>query len=85
VWVRCCFPRYRYDFLIGTAWKVLLPFRLFFFGVFFVFILGGVVGKFSRMIFFRELSRLLVRKPSICKVPVKSSLMRCFLCFDFTG
>lgn len=19
VWVRCCFPRYRYDFLIGTA------------------------------------------------------------------
>jgi len=31
VWVRCCFPRYRYDFLISRAWKILLPFSLFFF------------------------------------------------------
>jgi NADH:ubiquinone oxidoreductase subunit H len=30
VWVRCCFPRYRYDFLIDSAWKILLPFSLFF-------------------------------------------------------
>uniref|UniRef100_UPI00315CB845 NADH dehydrogenase subunit 1 n=1 Tax=Allonothrus sinicus TaxID=3138099 RepID=UPI00315CB845 len=30
VWVRCCFPRYRYDFLMGSAWKILLPFSLFF-------------------------------------------------------
>lgn len=30
VWVRCCFPRYRYDLLISRAWKVLLPFSLFF-------------------------------------------------------
>jgi NADH:ubiquinone oxidoreductase subunit H len=28
VWVRCCFPRYRYDLLIYSAWKILLPFRL---------------------------------------------------------
>lgn len=30
VWVRCCFPRYRYDILIYSAWKVILPFSLFF-------------------------------------------------------
>ena len=30
VWVRCCFPRYRYDFLMGRAWTILLPFSLFF-------------------------------------------------------
>lgn len=30
VWIRCCFPRYRYDFLISRAWKVILPFGLFF-------------------------------------------------------
>lgn len=30
VWVRCCFPRYRYDFLMNRAWKVLLPVSLFF-------------------------------------------------------
>jgi len=30
VWVRCCFPRYRYDLLIYSAWEVLLPFSLFF-------------------------------------------------------
>jgi NADH-ubiquinone oxidoreductase chain 1 len=30
VWVRCCFPRYRYDLLMGSAWKVLLPLRIFF-------------------------------------------------------
>jgi len=29
VWVRCCFPRYRYDFLMSRAWKILLPFSLF--------------------------------------------------------
>jgi len=28
VWIRCCFPRYRYDLLIYSAWKVLLPFGL---------------------------------------------------------
>jgi NADH:ubiquinone oxidoreductase subunit H len=28
VWVRCCFPRYRYDLLMYSAWKVLLPFVL---------------------------------------------------------
>jgi len=31
VWVRCCFPRFRYDFLISSAWKILLPFCLFLF------------------------------------------------------
>ena len=30
VWIRCCFPRYRYDFLMYRAWKVVLPFSLFF-------------------------------------------------------
>lgn len=25
VWVRCTFPRYRYDMLIGLAWKTYLP------------------------------------------------------------
>ncbi len=30
VWIRCCFPRYRYDLLMGSAWKVLLPLRIFF-------------------------------------------------------
>lgn len=30
VWVRCCFPRYRYDFLMNRAWKILLPVSLFF-------------------------------------------------------
>uniref|UniRef100_UPI00315DA7E2 NADH dehydrogenase subunit 1 n=1 Tax=Ceratozetella imperatoria TaxID=3127034 RepID=UPI00315DA7E2 len=30
VWVRCCFPRYRYDFLMDSAWKTLLPFSLVF-------------------------------------------------------
>lgn len=28
VWVRCCFPRYRYDYLINRAWKILLPVSL---------------------------------------------------------
>lgn len=28
VWVRCCFPRYRYDLLMYRAWKVVLPFVL---------------------------------------------------------
>ncbi len=36
VWVRCCFPRYRYDLLMGSAWKVLLPLRIFFL----VFVVG---------------------------------------------
>lgn len=31
VWVRCCFPRFRYDLLISRAWKEVLPFVLFFF------------------------------------------------------
>jgi NADH-ubiquinone oxidoreductase chain 1 len=30
VWVRCCFPRYRYDLLMYGVWKVILPFSLFF-------------------------------------------------------
>ena len=30
VWIRCCFPRYRYDFLINRAWKILLPVSLFY-------------------------------------------------------
>lgn len=30
VWIRCCFPRYRYDFLMNRAWKILLPVSLFF-------------------------------------------------------
>lgn len=30
VWVRCCFPRYRYDVLMYRAWKVVLPFSLFY-------------------------------------------------------
>ena len=30
VWIRCVFPRYRYDFLMASAWKILLPFSLFF-------------------------------------------------------
>lgn len=29
VWVRCCFPRYRYDLLMYRAWKQTLPFSLF--------------------------------------------------------
>jgi NADH-ubiquinone oxidoreductase chain 1 len=36
VWVRCCFPRYRYDLLMNSAWKVLLPLRIFFL----VFVVG---------------------------------------------
>jgi NADH:ubiquinone oxidoreductase subunit H len=28
IWVRACFPRYRYDKLMGVAWKVFLPFSL---------------------------------------------------------
>ena len=36
VWIRCCFPRFRYDFLIIGAWKVLLPFSL-------VFLIGASV------------------------------------------
>nr|SPC34980.1 NADH dehydrogenase subunit 1 [Paraleius leontonychus] len=28
VWVRCCYPRYRYDLLMYGAWKVVLPFVL---------------------------------------------------------
>lgn len=28
VWVRCCFPRYRYDMLIRRAWYTVLPFSL---------------------------------------------------------
>lgn len=28
VWVRCAFPRVRYDILIITAWKLALPYRL---------------------------------------------------------
>ena len=28
IWIRCCFPRYRYDLLIYRAWKVILPFSL---------------------------------------------------------
>jgi len=30
VWVRCCFPRYRYDYLMDRAWKTVLPFSLVF-------------------------------------------------------
>ena len=30
IWIRCCFPRYRYDLLIYRAWKVILPFSLVF-------------------------------------------------------
>ena len=30
VWVRCCFPRYRYDLLIHRAWKIVLPLSLVF-------------------------------------------------------
>lgn len=30
VWLRCCLPRYRYDFLMYQAWKTLLPFSMFF-------------------------------------------------------
>jgi len=35
VLIRCCFPRFRYDFLMSSAWKLLLPFSIFFlfFGV----------------------------------------------------
>lgn len=29
IWVRGCFPRYRYDKLIGLAWKIYLPVSLF--------------------------------------------------------
>jgi len=28
VWIRCCFPRYRYDFLMNRAWKIILPLSL---------------------------------------------------------
>lgn len=28
IWVRCCFPRVRYDTLIIASWKILLPLRL---------------------------------------------------------
>jgi NADH-ubiquinone oxidoreductase chain 1 len=28
IWVRCVFPRYRYDFLMYRSWKLLLPFSL---------------------------------------------------------
>lgn len=36
VWVRCCYPRYRYDFLMRRAWKNVLPFSLFFLLLFLV-------------------------------------------------
>jgi NADH-quinone oxidoreductase subunit H len=28
LWVRGCFPRFRYDNLMYLAWKVFLPFRI---------------------------------------------------------
>lgn len=28
IWVRCCFPRIRYDKLIWISWKICLPYRL---------------------------------------------------------
>jgi len=28
VWIRCCFPRFRYDFLMGVAWGRMLPLSL---------------------------------------------------------
>jgi NADH-ubiquinone oxidoreductase chain 1 len=30
IWIRGCFPRYRYDKLIYLAWKIYLPISLFF-------------------------------------------------------
>lgn len=36
VWVRGCFPRFRYDLLIGVAWEKLLPLTLF------ILLLGAV-------------------------------------------
>jgi len=33
VWVRCCFPRVRYDQLIIISWKLALPYRLAVLGV----------------------------------------------------
>jgi NADH-ubiquinone oxidoreductase chain 1 len=30
VWVRCCFPRYRYDLLMDSAWKSVLPLSILF-------------------------------------------------------
>lgn len=38
VWVRCCFPRYRYDLLIHRAWVVVLPFVLG--GYLFILVVG---------------------------------------------
>jgi len=35
IWVRCTYPRYRYDFLINICWKRLLPFLLLIF-IFFI-------------------------------------------------
>ena len=43
VWVRCCFPRYRYDLLMYRAWKVILPFSLLF-----LFFVLAWFYKFSR-------------------------------------
>lgn len=44
VWVRCCFPRYRYDLLIASAWKVILPYVLFFL----LIVTAAFFLKFSR-------------------------------------
>jgi NADH-ubiquinone oxidoreductase chain 1 len=38
VWIRCCFPRFRYDLLIMLSWKIILPFSLFFLLVRIVFL-----------------------------------------------
>jgi NADH-ubiquinone oxidoreductase chain 1 len=37
VWVRCCFPRFRYDFLMYSSWGRFLPFSLGF-----LLLVGGV-------------------------------------------
>jgi NADH:ubiquinone oxidoreductase subunit H len=28
IWVRACFPRFRYDMLMYSAWKIFLPFSI---------------------------------------------------------
>lgn len=43
IWIRACFPRYRYDLLMHRAWKVILPFVLRI-----LILLSVLYWKFSR-------------------------------------
>jgi NADH-ubiquinone oxidoreductase chain 1 len=50
LWVRSCFPRYRYDKLIYLAWKIYLPVSLFFmvsYIIIRIYVFSGVLLNFQ--------------------------------------